>query len=410
MKAVVFLALSLLIPFSSFAQWMRVNALPAGDVGSVLVQGATVYAGTDSAIYISVDGGTNWTRSATIPNSPMLVDAIGVFDGKLFAGTGGNGVYVSSNNGQSWQALNTGLSGAGLWASSFAQRGNSFYMSTMGGGVFSLQQNSWTQVGDLPNQQAGNVYSLLVKADTLFAAAGGNGYVWILPPNAATWRGVQIAPFVGQAHIINFLTLWNGAILAGGSYGVYRSFDNAETWEFSGYGLTVNNNVHFAALGTTLYSSFSTVNTRIYRTGNGRDWELVETLPFTYSIAASATKLFAARLDGLWFNSSPATPVEEEPSVPESIALNQNFPNPFNPETTITYSLTVPGSVRLEVLDLLGRTVATLVNETRDAGTHSVRWDASQSAGGIYFYRLAVAGNSLSDQEMTIVRKMMLVR
>lgn len=404
MRASVLFIASMYFSIQVPAQWTRVNAVPASDVASVIVRGTTIYAGTDSAIYISPDGGTTWTRSATIPNSPMLVDAIGVFDGKLFAGTGGKGVYMSSNNGQSWQALSQGLTGTGsTFISSFAERSGILYAATMGGGVFALQQNVWVQVGDLQNLQAGNVYSLLVKGDTLLAAAGGNGYVWILPPGATSWRGVQIAPFAGQAHIINSLTIWNGAILAGGSYSVYRSTDNAETWEFSGFGLTVNNTVNFAPLGTMLYSSFSTVNTRIYRSVNGRDWDLVESIPFTYSIASAGSKLYAARYDGLWFNQYTTTAVQEDLSVPERIALHQNYPNPFNPETVIRFELPSASQVSLTVYNSIGQKIATIINGHREAGAHRVTWNSGNLPGGVYFYRLLAKG-SVATRQMLVLK------
>jgi photosystem II stability/assembly factor-like uncharacterized protein len=86
---------------TTLAQWTRVEAIPPTDVASVHITGNTILAGTDSAVYISTNGGADWVRSATLPNSPTFIDAAILFDGKIFAGTGGNGVYMSSNGGQS---------------------------------------------------------------------------------------------------------------------------------------------------------------------------------------------------------------------------------------------------------------------------------------------------------------------
>ncbi|MGB2868232.1 MAG: T9SS type A sorting domain-containing protein [Bacteroidota bacterium] len=74
--------------------------------------------------------------------------------------------------------------------------------------------------------------------------------------------------------------------------------------------------------------------------------------------------------------------------MPASYRLSQNFPNPFNPLTRISYSIPVSGNVVLKVIDILGREVASLVNEQKAAGNYTVTWEASKVASGVYFYRL----------------------
>ncbi|MEX0721843.1 MAG: T9SS type A sorting domain-containing protein [Balneolaceae bacterium] len=100
-------------------------------------------------------------------------------------------------------------------------------------------------------------------------------------------------------------------------------------------------------------------------------------------------------------------PVSSEPEpkeIPKQITLEQNYPNPFNPSTVIRYQLAVNSLVRLEVFDVTGRKVATLVNgEAKPAGSHQVKLDASRLSSGIYFYRLESSGQ-------TFTQKMMLVK
>ena len=90
-------------------------------------------------------------------------------------------------------------------------------------------------------------------------------------------------------------------------------------------------------------------------------------------------------------------------TTPSSYALDQNYPNPFNPTTRIQFSIASPTSrartreagpqlTTLKVYDLLGREVATLVNEAKEPGTYIARWDASHVASGVYMYRLQVGG------------------
>ncbi|HEX9006256.1 MAG TPA: T9SS type A sorting domain-containing protein, partial [Bacteroidota bacterium] len=79
---------------------------------------------------------------------------------------------------------------------------------------------------------------------------------------------------------------------------------------------------------------------------------------------------------------------------PLSFGLVGNYPNPFNPSTTIRYSLKEHASVHLTVYNALGQQVAELVNGEADAGTHDVRFDAAGLASGVYFYRLQAGGQT----------------
>lgn len=86
--------------------------------------------------------------------------------------------------------------------------------------------------------------------------------------------------------------------------------------------------------------------------------------------------------------------VEDAPvsTLPQTLALHANYPNPFNPTTTFAYSLPQAGPVRLAVYDALGREVALLHDGPRTAGTHTAVFDASALASGVYLYRLEAAG------------------
>ena len=75
-------------------------------------------------------------------------------------------------------------------------------------------------------------------------------------------------------------------------------------------------------------------------------------------------------------------------AVPTAYALHQNYPNPFNPSTDISYAIPVETHVTLKIYNLLGQEMATLVDDTRSAGRHTVSWNATGNASGVYFYRL----------------------
>ena len=84
--------------------------------------------------------------------------------------------------------------------------------------------------------------------------------------------------------------------------------------------------------------------------------------------------------------------VEDEGTLPETLTLLGNYPNPFNPTTSIRYALPATGEVSIQVYDLLGRLVADLAPGVQPAGTHEMRFDASGFASGLYFYRVQTDG------------------
>lgn len=93
--------------------------------------------------------------------------------------------------------------------------------------------------------------------------------------------------------------------------------------------------------------------------------------------------------------------------VPASYSLSQNFPNPFNPSTTISYDIASDGKVNITVFDITGREVATLVNEVQTAGYYTVELNASGLNSGLYFYRITagnVNGGFVETKKMVLIK------
>jgi hypothetical protein len=96
------------------------------------------------------------------------------------------------------------------------------------------------------------------------------------------------------------------------------------------------------------------------------------------------------------------TGIDDSLELPSTFVLNQNYPNPFNAETTIPFELNEASSVTLDIYDLTGARVASLVNEYQTAGNHRVVWDASGFASGVYYYKLEANSESYSRRMILI--------
>ena len=109
-------------------------------------------------------------------------------------------------------------------------------------------------------------------------------------------------------------------------------------------------------------------------------------------------------IDNVCLRGAPATGITQNGSnVPSEYALMQNYPNPFNPTTNIKFDIPEQGFVSLKVYDVVGKEIATLVNETKSAGSYIVDFDGSNLSSGAYFYRLEVGS-------FTAVKRMILLK
>jgi hypothetical protein len=108
------------------------------------------------------------------------------------------------------------------------------------------------------------------------------------------------------------------------------------------------------------------------------------------------------RLYALWQDQATPVPGDEAPSLGEAVAQMRCHPNPFNGRMNVVFELPQPAEVRIEVFDVRGHKVATLLNELRDAGPVTAVWNTGRAASGVYLVRLAA-------EERTAVRKVTLV-
>ncbi len=190
--------------------------------------------------------------------------------------------------------------------------------------------------------------------------------------------------------------------------GIFLSPDSGKSWIAANSGLTNFYANTFAVSGTNLFAG--TDGGVFISTNNGTGWTVASTgLTDTmiYALAASGENIFAGTQHaGVWRRplsemiSSVALPLAQ---VPKQFRLEQNYPNPFNPNTTIKFQLPRTSQVNLSVFDILGREVSVLVNERKNAGSYEVKFDASNLASGVYFYRLQT-GNFVDTKKLLLIR------
>ncbi len=150
--------------------------------------------------------------------------------------------------------------------------------------------------------------------------------------------------------------------------------------------------------------------TRICKIIQG-NWVTVEDIPQTssYSIAVYCNRLYLARADGLWYRELDQTDIpDDNPVLPNPASLEQNFPNPFNPTTSIRFVVNQPSIVKITVFNILGQEVEVLLDDFRSIGAHSVEWNGINSnsksmPAGVYFYRLQI-GSYSETRKMVLLK------
>ena len=179
---------------------------------------------------------------------------------------------------------------------------------------------------------------------------------------------------------------------------------------------TTNNNLAISLNILTLNSTgFYTFTPGIYRLGTLR-WNYsaathTDTLKFRIPPASAPTyindSLITLTYLTDWTKTDPPVITTDATitmtELPTEFALRDNYPNPFNPSTTIKYELPNASYVKIAIYDNLGREVQTLVNSNVDAGYHQVIWDATKFASGVYFYKMT-AGDYNRTVKMILVK------
>ncbi len=368
-----------------------------------------LFAGTyGNGVFLSTNDGSTW-KSTNNGLANFNVNHLFVDGSNIFAGTNG-GVFLSTNNGDIWSPLNNGITDGSI--RSFARIGNSLFA---GGSIYIYRStdygNNWVKVG---NYFQGSL-SLAVIDSILFSASGNE--LKQSTDLGQNWNEIIMRIYNGTG--INSLVTVNKDLYAGsGGSGIFRrSYKDGEWGPFSS-GLEDSSEISsFTEDNSIIFTGMR--NGEIYYTSDSKVvWTKVNdgllNTP-VYSLAGYDKNLFAGTYDsGVWRRplSEMITDVDDRNNnLPARFVLYQNYPNPFNPSTTINYSIASLGHVSIKVYDLLGREVATLLNEEKLAGNYTCKFNGINMPSGVYFYRMQVypeqgrrAGNFTSTKKLVLLK------
>ncbi len=323
--------------------------------------------------YKSLDGGVSWINLT----GPSFFNIITFFSepSKLWAGTI-DGVWLSTDNGTTWEVRNNGLSADPYSSSIIRVNGNLITALKFGGSGIYLTMNdglNWNIFSDgLPFLTG--IYKLLEYDNRIFAVTS-NG-LW--QRNIAQVP-VEFTSFTAAVSYNQILLKWETATETNNKgFEVERQFTSIQPsvgneWEEVGF---VN------GFGTTTEK----------HNYQFKDENL--------DVGCYNYRLKQTDFDGS-FEYSNIVSVNLE--TMRQFELRQNYPNPFNPTTQISYTLPEDGFVSLKIYNTLGQQVAELVNEFNKEGVHSVSFNAEKFSSGIYFYKIESENNSL-------VKKMLLLK
>ena len=407
----------------SRTQWIRTNGPNGTDASNIRCiavspsaggSSPNLFAGTDGGVFLSTNDGASWTAVNTgLTNPPVRCFAVSPATSgsgtALFAGTAGGGVFLSTNNGASWTAVNRDLTDSDIW--SFASFERHLFAGTLGGLFLSTNDGaSWTAVNTgLTDIQ---IRAFAVLGPNLFAGTWSGG-VFFSTDSGQVWTAVNTGL---TACVIQSLAAVETRLFAGTvGKGAFRSTDNGQTWTAVNTGLTNTTIQAFAVSGTDLFAcSASSYGCVFLYKDEDQTWTTVNTGltdACVFTLAVSGTNLFAGTEgSGVWRRplSEMVTSVNEQPAMsPVEFGLSQNYPNPFNPGTTIRFHLPKAAHVRLWICDLQGREVAVLVDEKRGTGFHEVRWDGRDALhrplpSGVYLVLVEVASHRRTGKLMLL--------
>ncbi|HHJ52886.1 MAG TPA: T9SS type A sorting domain-containing protein, partial [Caldithrix abyssi] len=369
--------------------------------------------GEDGTILITADGGKIW-KQTQIATHVNLYDVAWQSSTAAWAVGDSGRVWYTSDGGRTWQKKYSGESfrfrhilareGNQIWITGVREisggmsSGAVLLTSADRGASWQLRTVSKLEmVHDLAFTKSGAAFLIGAGSQTGLLKSWDQG---------ATWQPV---PVNGEKEFtaIRFNDRDEGYLLSANG-NLYLTEDDGESWEKIGRQPVTGAANKLALLGS---GKMLTVGKGIWHSANeGVQWQaLFPDSTFNDCDFVDDVKGWIVGPKGLILQTTTggaiatSVPTDKE-TLPENFILEQNFPNPFNPKTVIRYRLPAAGLVELSVYSVLGQKVATLVTGKQKAGVHTVQWNGSNMASGVYFYCLKTNAGVVLTKKMILLR------
>ena len=357
-------------------------------------------------------GGTTWGNGnpnpGAITGDIYNIEALDANTAFVTTSPGATFIYKTTNGGTNWTQVYTiaggfintikMVSATNGYAFGDVLAGNWLMLKTTDGG------STWTTLATIAGTGDGRNNCLQITGNDMWFGTGQNT-VLHSTNLGVNWTVATVTGITGQVTGIQFNSATVG--LVGGAT-MSKSLDGGTTWALlaaSGTGtisgIEGSGNDYWYVRGTTIYRS----------TDVGASWTLSHTQTAAQndiSLVADANTCMVGWSCGASgtiskMTGSPVGINDPVNQIPSAYSLMQNYPNPFNPTTNITFALPTAGNVELKIYDITGKEVASLVNTFVNAGMHSVSFDASAYASGIYIYKIST-GSFTDSKKMVLIK------
>lgn len=385
---------------SSWVELLSPTTLPLNDVRFINAQ--IGWAAGDQGILRTTNGGDFWT----LTNTPEDVEAVYFINESEGWACGNDGYMVhTTNGGESWTPQTSGVGEKirDVWFSDanngWAGGRDGLFIHTTDGG-----QNWNPQATPLPDDIQG-IHFLDAQTGWI---CGQDGLVAHTSNGGADWE-VQLNVPDGEEDDFDAIFMLDDehGWVVGERGRIFHTHNGGASW----FPLQSGTNLGLMDIHMATHDDGFMCGVGGYlaqAAAEGTMW-LVQEPPaivtFNSVFFVSANQGYLVTADGRIFRRGETLDAID-PTIaltPTAVTLAANYPNPFNPTTTLEFSVATPGFVSLEIFDILGRDVATVVNDHLIAGTYHVPFEASGLASGLYFYQLRTAGVVLT-RTMTLVK------
>ena len=362
-------------------------------------------------VYKTTDAGDNWNvayvDSSFSPSNAFLNSVFFIDDMTGFIA--GSKFIKTTDGGTTWNNVTTGVTSNAIFQDVYFVNNNlgfAVYRDPFtGDGAIKTTDGGtkWTPV-NINNDKYDKQY--VYFADENLGFISGTSTLYRTTDGGDNWDTLALG--YNTQNLNSKVTFINSTTGFFGKKGqVFKTTDKGDTWTDAPIDShSVPQEIQFVSdkVGYLVCTSDTfgvPVHVLFKTTDGGNSWsDLTTTLPgstgFQHLFFTDKTTGYLAGSAGIIKTTTGGDVVTsigrpENTFVPSGFKLYQNYPNPFNPTTTISYSLQKAGPVKLRVYDVLGRLAATLVNEQQKAGMHTIRFNASRLASGVYFYRISTS-------------------